>query len=76
MVQIRGKYFNGVLTLQEPVSSEKPLEIIVIFPDVEATEEKPVDLADFDFAKAQMLLKVLSPKPFWKNVSRADENLP
>lgn len=57
MVQIRGKYFNGVLTLQEPVSSESPLEVIVIFPDVEASGEKPIDLADFGFAKAQMLLK-------------------
>lgn len=57
MVQIHGKYFNGVLTLQEPVSSERPLEVIVIFPDVEPSEEKPFDLADFGFAKAQLLLK-------------------
>jgi len=57
MVQIRGKYFNGTLTLQEPVSSEMPLEVIVLFPDLEAKEEAPLDMSGFGFARAQAILK-------------------
>lgn len=57
MVRIRGKYFNGVVTLQEPVPSEKPLDVVVIFPDVDPKEEKPLDFRDFGFEKAQKLLK-------------------
>jgi len=57
MVQIKGQYFNGNLTLKEPVVSEKPLDVIVSSPDVEQNAETPLDSSQFGFTKAQELLK-------------------
>jgi hypothetical protein len=56
MVQIKGKYFKGVLTLQQEISSEKPLDVIVVFPEVEEKAEEPLNFSQFGFVKAQELL--------------------
>ena len=57
MVQIKGKYFNGVLTLQKEVSSEKPLDVIVVFPEVDEEKDESLNLSQFGFAQARELLK-------------------
>ena len=57
MVQIKGQYFKGVLTLQKEVSSEKPLDVIVVFPEVYEEKDESLNLSQFGFAQARELLK-------------------
>lgn len=56
IVQVKGKYFKGVLTLQQEISSEKPLDVIVVFPEVEQKGEELLNFSQFGFTKAQELL--------------------
>jgi hypothetical protein len=47
MVQIKGKYFKGVITLQKEVSSEKPLDVIVVFPGFDEEKEETPNFSQF-----------------------------
>lgn len=57
MVQIKGQYFKGILTLQKEVTSEKPLNVIVVFPEVDDEKDENLNLSQFGFAQARELLK-------------------
>ena len=47
MVQIKGKYFKGVITLQKEVSSEKPLDVIVVFSGFDEEKEETPNFSQF-----------------------------
>ena len=54
MTSLSGTYFNGQLSLEKPLITEKPLKVIVTF------EEEPklgLKLSDFSFLESQEMLK-------------------
>jgi len=49
-----GTYFNGHLTLDSPLKTDKPLKVIVTF---EEEEQPSLSVSDFSFLESQELLK-------------------
>ncbi|MFD1257947.1 hypothetical protein ACFQ3S_14155 [Mucilaginibacter terrae] len=58
MVQLSGIYNNGQITLEQNVSTSKPVKVMVTFMDEEVVvEEKRLTLDMFSFNKTRELLK-------------------
>jgi hypothetical protein len=59
MVQLSGTYENGHVTLDKPITVDKPVKVLVTFIDEDVKEEKRLTFDDFSFAKSRELLKNL-----------------
>lgn len=57
MLALKGIYENGIIKLEKPPQSDKPIMVIVTFlEEEESKEEKPLSLEDFSFMKTRALL--------------------
>lgn len=58
MIQVSGTYDNGNITLDETMSLDKPMKVIVTFVDDDPNiEKKRLTFSDFSFLKSRDLLK-------------------
>lgn len=58
MIQVRGTYNNGNITLDKTVGINKPVRIIVTFDEEDlVSEERRLTISDFSFLKSRELLK-------------------
>jgi len=49
MIHVRGTYDNGNITLDQVMTIDKPVKVIVTFMDEDADERKRLTLNDFSF---------------------------
>ncbi len=54
MRTLTGTYYNGELSLDFPLITEKPIKVIISYNE---EEKSPLSLSDFSFAETQELLK-------------------
>ncbi|AMR30331.1 hypothetical protein A0256_02310 [Mucilaginibacter sp. PAMC 26640] len=60
MVQLSGTYENGTVTLDKPVTIDKPVKVVVTFLDEDISNKgKRLTVDDFSFAKGREILKEL-----------------
>lgn len=58
MIQLSGTYNNGNITLDKPVTVDKPVKVMVTFMDEDILDEgKRLSINDFSFLKSRKLLK-------------------
>ena len=54
MKTVKGTYYNGKLTLDEPLETDRPIKVTVI---VEEENQSEFKLSDFSFEESQEMLK-------------------
>jgi hypothetical protein len=57
MIQVRGTYDNGTITLDETMAIDKPVKVIVTFIEDGSVEDRRLTLEDFSFLQSRHLLK-------------------
>jgi hypothetical protein len=63
MVQVRGIYNKGTITLDKIVAVDKPVKVIVMFDEEDITIEKErLSISDFSFLKSRELLRDVKGK--------------
>jgi len=57
MLQLLGTYYNGKLILDDIISTNKPVKVIITFQEEVESEDKSLKLSDFSFFETQEFLK-------------------